>query len=174
MSKRALKVHSAAVKEMKQDANQLGASRSESFTDDADEALAPPLTREQAQKLRLKLGHSISPWQLWMAQGVAMVLCGCVTWVLTKQFSVALSAFYGGLAVVLPHVLLVRGMTKRVQTVAASALSFLIWESLKVASSVAMLVLAPRAVPHLSWPALLIGMVVCMKVSWVLLLRQRN
>ena len=36
--------------------------------------------------------------------------------------------------------------------------------------SVAMLVMAPRLVQALSWPALLVALVLCMKVYWVALL----
>jgi hypothetical protein len=39
--------------------------------------------------------------------------------------------------------------------------------------SVAMLLLAPKLVQPLSWPALLVGLVVCMKVYWVALLVAR-
>jgi ATP synthase protein I len=40
----------------------------------------------------------------------------------------------------------------------------------KIAVSVVMLILATRIVQHLSWPALLVGLVVCMKVYWLALL----
>jgi ATP synthase protein I len=40
---------------------------------------------------------------------------------------------------------------------------------LKIAVAIAMLVIAARVVPQLSWPALLITMVVCMKVNWLAL-----
>ena len=46
----------------------------------------------------------------------------------------------------------------------------MLWEMVKIGVSVAMLVLAPRIVPALSWPALLVAMVVCMKVYWFALL----
>ena len=45
-----------------------------------------------------------------------------------------------------------------------------VWEAVKIAVSVAMLVLAPRLVQPLSWPALLVGLVLCMKVYWFALL----
>lgn len=51
------------------------------------------------------------------------------------------------------------------------------WEMLKIGVAVAMLVIATKAVPDLSWPALLVTMVVCIKVNWVALLwrgRQTN
>jgi len=47
------------------------------------------------------------------------------------------------------------------------------WEMVKIAAAVAMLAAAPRVVPGLSWPALLVAMIVCMKVNWVALLWQR-
>ncbi len=103
-----------------------------------------------------------------------MLLCGFVAWMVTGHFSVALSALYGGLVVVLPNVLLVRGMTKPARTAVASVVSFLFWEALKVGSSVVMLVLAPQAVPHLSWPALLLGLVVCLKAGWLWFLCMRS
>lgn len=40
--------------------------------------------------------------------------------------------------------------------------------------AVAMLALAPRIVVPLSWPALLIGMVMCLKVYWLALLWRRR
>jgi ATP synthase protein I len=144
-------------------------SEFESFANVTDEPFKP-LTTEQAQLLRLQLGAVASPWRLWFGQSGVMFLCGLVAWLLTERFSVVLSALYGGLVVVLPNVLLVRGMTRGARTVVASALSFLFWEALKVSSSVVMLVLAPRAVTHLSWPTLLLSMVVCLKLSWVLFL----
>jgi len=48
------------------------------------------------------------------------------------------------------------------------------WEMVKIALAVAMLMAAVRVVPGLSWPALLGVMVVCMKVSWLAMLRQRR
>jgi ATP synthase protein I len=39
----------------------------------------------------------------------------------------------------------------------------------KIAASVALLAAAPRLVPALSWPALLVGLVLTMKVYWVAL-----
>lgn len=44
------------------------------------------------------------------------------------------------------------------------------WEMLKIGVAIAMLVIAVRVVPNLSWPALLVTMVVCIKVNWVALL----
>ena len=40
------------------------------------------------------------------------------------------------------------------------------WEVVKIALTVAMLALAPRVIDELSWPAMLVGLVVTMKVYW--------
>jgi ATP synthase protein I len=48
------------------------------------------------------------------------------------------------------------------------------WEMVKIAVAVAMLAAAPRVVPDLSWPAMLVAMIVCMKVNWVALFWQRR
>jgi ATP synthase protein I len=51
---------------------------------------------------------------------------------------------------------------------------FMLWEAVKIGVAVAMLVAAAKVVPDLSWPALLVAMIVCMKVNWLALLWQRR
>jgi ATP synthase protein I len=74
--------------------------------------------------------------------------------------------------VVVPGALMARGMTSRLSsmTPGSSAVSFMLWEAVKIAVSVALLALATKMVQPLSWPALLVGLVVCMKVYGVALL----
>jgi ATP synthase protein I len=45
----------------------------------------------------------------------------------------------------------------------------MVWEVVKIVSSIALLAAAPRLVVALSWPALLVGLVLTMKVYWVAL-----
>jgi ATP synthase protein I len=45
-----------------------------------------------------------------------------------------------------------------------------VWQGVKWMMAVLFLVLAPRIVPELSWPAMLAGLVVTMKVYWLALL----
>jgi ATP synthase protein I len=45
---------------------------------------------------------------------------------------------------------------------------------MKIGVAVAMLAAAPRVVQELSWPALLVAMVVCVKVNWWALLWRRR
>lgn len=138
----------------------------------ADEAQDPPfktLSREEAQALKAKLPQ-VSPWRVVAAQAVAGLLCVAITWLLTQRSGAAWSALYGALAVVLPGALLARGMTRGTGSPVAAAAGFLFWEMLKIGVAIAMLVIAARVVPGLSWPVLLLTMVVCMKVNWVALL----
>jgi ATP synthase protein I len=84
------------------------------------------------------------------------------------------SSLYGMAAVVLPGVLLARGLTRGTASPLASAAGFLFWEMLKIAVAIAMLVIASRVVPQLSWLALLATMVVCTKVNWLALLWRKR
>jgi len=65
-----------------------------------------------------------------------------------------------------------RGMTSKLSSTSpgASAVSFLVWQFVKIGVSIAMLLLAPTLVQPLSWPALLVGLVLCMKVYVLALL----
>ena len=55
-----------------------------------------------------------------------------------------------------------------------SAVSFMLWQGVKIAVSVLLLILAVRIVKPLNWPALLAGLVVCLKVYWVALAWRRR
>ena len=65
-----------------------------------------------------------------------------------------------------------RGATSRLSSLSpvVSAVSMLWWGFVKMALSVAMLVLATRIVPGVVWPALLASMVLCMQSYWFALL----
>ncbi len=136
-----------------------------------DASAVKTLTREEAQALRDR-EPSLSPWRVVVVQaGVGVALALLAAWVVGRE-GVALSVFYGALCVVVPGALMARGMTSRLSrmTPGAGAVSFMLWEAVKIAVSVALLMLAPKLVPSLSWPALLAGLVVCMKVYWMALL----
>jgi ATP synthase protein I len=130
-----------------------------------------PLTREEAQKLR-ETSPSISPWSVLAGQLVVGVLVACAAWALTGQRSVGWSALYGALAVVVPAALFARGLTGKVWSMnpGTAVAGFFLWEMVKIALTVAMLFAASRVVSMLSWPAMLVGLVVTMKMSWLALL----
>ena len=98
----------------------------------------------------------------------AALLAGLVT----QRQEVAWSVLYGAATVVVPGALMARGMTSRISSMSpgSSAVSFMLWEMVKIAVSVVMLVLAPKLVQPLVWPALLVGLVLGMKVYWLALL----
>lgn len=140
--------------------------------DEDSEAPFKSLTREEASALRARY-PSLSPWRIVAAQAVAGLLVVTIAWWLFGSTGVAMSALYGAVAVVLPTALLAHGMTRRYGAGPnAAAFSFVLWEFVKIGMTVAMLVAAAWVVPDLSWPALLVSMVVCMKVNWLALLWQ--
>ncbi|TDP62546.1 ATP synthase protein I [Roseateles toxinivorans] len=139
------------------------------WEDETERQTFKPLTREEAQVLRAEQ-PSISPWRVVAMQAAVGVVCCLVAWLATGKAAVVWSALYGVAAVVLPSALLARGMTKRAGSAVGVAIGFLFWEMLKIGAAIAMLVIAAKVVPNLSWPALLITMVVCMKVNWFALL----
>lgn len=101
-------------------------------------------------------------------QVVVGALVALLAWLWSGKPSVAWSAAYGSLTVVLPAALFARGLTGRLSSLApmTAALGFLVWEMVKLALTLAMLVAAPRLVAALSWPALLAGLVLTLKVYW--------
>ena len=86
------------------------------------------------------------------------------------------SALYGAAVVVVPGALMARGMTSPRTSVSpgASAVGVMFWSMVKLGVSIAMLILAPKLVQPLSWPALLATMVLCMQVYWFALLKRNR
>lgn len=113
----------------------------------------------------------VSPWWVVAGQAVVGAVAALVAWAITGRQNVGWSVAYGALAVVLPAAVFARGLTGRIASINAgtAAVGFLVWEMVKIALSLAMLAAAPRLVAALSWPALLVGLVLAMKVYWVAL-----
>jgi ATP synthase protein I len=129
-----------------------------------------PLTAEQAQALR-EQNPSISPWWVVAGQVLVGVLVTLAAWAVSSSLTVAWSAGFGALAVVIPGALFARGVTGRFASANAGSavMSFFVWELVKIAVTVAVMFTAYRVVENLSWPAMLVGLVVTMKVYWVAL-----
>jgi ATP synthase protein I len=138
--------------------------------DPQDEVPFEPLTAEQARKLRER-NPPVSPWWVIAGQVVVGLVVALAAWGLTGKQNVGWSAGYGALAVVIPAAIFARGLTGRFASLNAgtAAVGFMLWEMVKIALTVAMLVAAPRLVSALSWPALLVGLVLTMKVYWLAL-----
>ena len=129
-----------------------------------------PLTAEQARELR-KRQPLLSVWRVVVAQALIGFLVAVIVWFVTGRLAAVYSAVYGALAVIVPAALFARGLTSRVASinVGAAVFGFFLWEMVKIGLTVAMLFAAPRLVNDLSWPAMLVGLVVTMKVYWVAL-----
>ena len=127
-----------------------------------------PLTAEEAQKLRLQQ-PLLSIWRVVLAQVVVGLAVAALTWLFTGRVSAALSASYGALAVVVPAALFARGLTSKTSTInlGTAVFAFLLWEMVKIGLTVAMLYAAIWLIKDLSWPAMLVGLVITMKVYWV-------
>jgi ATP synthase protein I len=129
-----------------------------------------PLTAEQVVELR-KRQPLLSVWRVVGAQAVLGLSVAWLVWLVSGQIAAVYSAVYGALAVIVPAALFARGLTSRVASVnvGAAVFGFFLWEMVKIGLTVAMLFAAPRLVNDLSWPAMLAGLVVTMKVYWVAL-----
>jgi ATP synthase protein I len=131
-----------------------------------------PLSAEQARQWR-EVHAVLSPWRVigWQAgTGLALAV---VLGLVTGKVSIAWSAGYGALAVAIPAVVFAHGlMGWKIAPVNAVILTarLVLWETVKIALTLAMLMAAPRLVRGLSWPALLAGLVVVLLVYWVALL----
>lgn len=128
------------------------------------------LTAQEAQLLRQNL-PLLSVWRVVAMQVLVGALVALLAGLVTSRWNVAVSAGYGALAVAGPAALFARGMTSPVTSasVGSSVVGFLLWEVVKIGLTLLMLLLAPRVVPEVSWPAMLVGLVLTMKVYWVAL-----
>jgi ATP synthase protein I len=147
--------------------NARNAAYDDAAGDDFKDGGFKTLTREEAKQLRAA-NPSISPWGVLAWQLLVGVLVACAAWALTANLSVGWSALYGALAVVVPGAVLARGITGKVSSMnpGAAVAGFFLWEMVKIGLTVAMLFAAPRLVENLSWPAMLVGLIVTMKVYW--------
>jgi ATP synthase protein I len=145
-------------------------------TDAAGEVPFKALTREQAREAAAKDLHAVSPWRVVAVQAAAGLGVALLLGAGFQRLDVFWSALYGAGVVVIPAALMARGMTSPLSSVSpiGSAVSFMLWEGVKIAVSVVLLILAVRIVRPLSWPALLAGLVVCIKVYWVALAWRRR
>lgn len=129
-----------------------------------------PLTAEEARHVR-EQNPPVSPWWVVAGQVGMGFVAALAGWALTGKQNVGWSVAYGALAVAIPAAVFARGLTGKFSSLNAgtAAVGFLLWEMVKIALTLAMMAMAPRLVAGLSWPALLIGLVLAMKVYWLAL-----
>lgn len=148
--------------------------RADTGAEDESEVPVKVLSREEAQALREK-NPPVSPWRVIAAQAAVGLAVSALIGLVAGSGGAVWSALYGAAAVVVPGALLARGVTGHPsRNPGAAVFGFMFWEMVKIGVAVAMLVAAPRVVQDLSWPALLVAMVVCVKVNWLALLWRRK
>jgi len=144
--------------------------------DSTDEKLEiRTLSKEEAAVVKAS-NPPLNPWRVVSWQVLVVLLSMLLALVVTQKFAVMYSLAWGGLCVVVPAAVFARGlMSKAALMNAGSATAgFFLWEMVKIGLTLAMLFAAPRVMQvlgqDLSWPAMLVGLVVTMKVYWLALL----
>jgi ATP synthase protein I len=144
-------------------------SQDSMWPDEKSDAPVQPLTREQAQALLARY-PTLSPWRV-IAWQLVVGLLVALLWGLASGDLVAVkSSLYGAAVAVVPNVLMVRGVFG--PNGGRSVGGLLVWELIKICGAGALLAISPVVVPGLSWAAMLITMVLCMKVIGAALLMQ--
>ena len=141
--------------------------------DEPEEENFKRLTAQEAQELRQR-DPALSPWWVVGLQCVAGAFVALVAWGISGKASVAWSAGYGALAVIIPAALFARGLMSQFSSLNAATASFgfFVWEAVKLSVSIAMIAMAPRLIVNLSWLALLAGLLVTLKMYWLALLKR--
>lgn len=140
----------------------------------ADHAIEP-LTAAQAQAWRAQYPQ-MKPARAFLVPAATGLAVAALAWVLFNR-TAGLSAGYGALAALLPAALTARGALRWAAPgfVPGAALSGLLWsEAFKIALTALMLIAAPRVLETLSWPALLVGLALTLKMYWVGLISARR
>jgi ATP synthase protein I len=146
----------------------MGTIAPDPYSDDDEPEKFSPLTAAQAQELREK-NPSLSPWWVVLIQVALGVALALVAWGVTRDRGVVESVAYGAATVAIPAALFARGLMGRFASLnpGSAVVGFFLWEMVKLVLTVAMLMVAPKFVAVLSWPALLVGLVLTMKVYWL-------
>ena len=125
------------------------------------------LTREEAQAL-IARNPSMSVWQVVAAQALFGLSVALLWGGLSRSVSALLSSLYAVAVVVVPSLLMARGVFGRNARRVVGRL--LVWEVLKLGLICALLALAPKLIKPLDWVALMVTLVLVLKVVGVVLL----
>ncbi|WP_297835347.1 ATP synthase subunit I [Thermomonas sp.] len=139
--------------------------------EDGDEVFRP-LTAEEARQWRERQPQlPVTRALVW--EGLTGLLVAVLAWLFTRRADVAWSAAYGSLAGALPAALAALGTARWARPgfpPAAALAGLLLWEGVKLVLTMGLLMAAPRFLGVPSWPALLIGLALTIKMYWVGLL----
>lgn len=132
------------------------------------------LSKHEAQALR-QAQPAVSPWWVVIGQIGLGIIAALVAWWWFGG-GVALSVVCGVLAAVIPAALFARGLTSQfaLANPGAAVISFFVWEFVKILVTISVLFAAHRLVKDLSWPAMLVGLILSLKVYWLALAFKRK
>jgi ATP synthase protein I len=102
-------------------------------------------------------------------QSVATLIAAVLAWIWTGQHG-AVSAGLGGAAVVIPNLLFALSLWAAARSGRVSVAGFFVGELIKVAATLALLVIVAGAYRDLHWLALLAGMLVALKANLLAIL----
>jgi len=127
-----------------------------------------PLTAQEASAWRASQPVT-SPWRVLMAQAGVGVVLVALTAALTGQPALVASVAWGVLSVWVPALVFARALARqgRHRQAGSALLGFFVWELVKIVLTVALLMVAPKVVAELSWPAMVAGFVITLKVYWL-------
>ena len=130
--------------------------------DDLDVA---SLTAAQAQHWRQRQ-PAVVLWRLPLVQFGVGVLAAVLAAVLRQDPTAGWSLLWGVLAVAVPSAFFLHRARRPSISAGLALLNLLLSELLKLASTLALLLLGPWVVPQLSWSAAVIGLVVALAAWW--------
>ncbi len=140
-----------------------------------DDTNSVPWTKERVLEFR-KAEPPVSVWWVVLTQMSVGLMTVFVAWLLGAKFASMASLGYGSFCVVLPSIIFARGITSKWSSLnpGAAVTGFFLWEFVKVAMTVVMLVMSQSLVDDLSWPMMMLGLIITMKVYWLSFLWQRK
>ena len=140
-----------------------------------DDTNSVPWTKERVLEFR-KAEPPVSVWWVVLTQMLVGLMTVFVAWLLGAKFASMASLGYGSFCVVLPSIIFARGVTSKWSSLnpGAAVTGFFLWEFVKVAMTVVMLVMSQSLVDDLSWPMMMLGLIITMKVYWLSFLWQRK
>ncbi|MFT4192384.1 MAG: ATP synthase subunit I [Comamonas sp.] len=135
-----------------------------------------PLSAQAARRIE-QSSPRVSPLRLLAWQLGAVAVLAALAWLVARTGGAVWSVVYGGLAVMLPAVLFMKGMVMVREAGGRDAgfalVLFMVCEFGKLIFAAVMLFLAPRFLgDQLNWIALLASVVVTLKTYWVALWAQ--
>jgi ATP synthase protein I len=144
-----------------------GAGRAPAWDD--DDAPVHRLSPSEAEPFRDQR-RAPSPWRVVIMQAEAGAVFTLIAGLLAG-WAGAWSALYGAATAVIPGAILARAVTRMMdsRSPAATAVSLLSWESVKLICTAAMLIAAHSILHPVVWLALLAALMGCLMVYWVAL-----